>query len=215
MDDLSKRLEALLQSPDSLAKLQGALAALGGESPSPAASPASSPPPAPPSHAAYNATGTPPAAASLAGNAPDLSALAGLLPLLNNLGKDQAASSPAPAAPAGGLDASALLQLLPLLSGASGGADETGGSSGSSKADPTALLQLLPLLSGLGGGKTGGAPDLGGLTRLLPLLSGRGREDENTALLRALRPYLHGEREKRLDGAIKLLQMSQVLPLLK
>ena len=73
----------------------------------------------------------------------------------------------------------------------------------------------MPLLSGLGGGKADGSAGLSGLTKLLPLLSGGGREDENTALLRALRPYLHGEREKRLDGAIKLLQMSQVLPLLK
>lgn len=38
---------------------------------------------------------------------------------------------------------------------------------------------------------------------------------EDTALLNALRPYLHGEREKKLDEAIRLLELSRLLPLLR
>lgn len=38
---------------------------------------------------------------------------------------------------------------------------------------------------------------------------------EDTALLKALRPYVHGEREKKLDEAIKLMELSQLLPLLR
>lgn len=38
---------------------------------------------------------------------------------------------------------------------------------------------------------------------------------DDTALLKALRPYLHGEREKKLDEAIKLMELSRLLPLLK
>ncbi len=143
---------------------------------------------------------------------PDLSSLASLLPLLSGLGcGDKAPTVETPESPAagGGLDPAMLMKLLPLLQGA-------GSSSGGGGMDMGSLAKLLPLFSGLGGSGGGGAPDLGGLMKFLPLLSGGiGQEDENTALLRALRPHLHGEREKRLDGAIKLLQMSRVFPLLK
>ena len=41
------------------------------------------------------------------------------------------------------------------------------------------------------------------------------KDDENTALLKALRPYLHGDREKRLDDAIQSLRIMKVLPLIQ
>lgn len=52
------------------------------------------------------------------------------------------------------------------------------------------------------------------LTKLAPLLNGGGKDNQDTRLLRALRPYLHGEREKRLDEAIRLLQMAPLLQML-
>ena len=52
------------------------------------------------------------------------------------------------------------------------------------------------------------------LSGLLPLLSSVGQEDSHTALLKALRPYLHGEREKKLDESVKLMKLLQLLPLL-
>lgn len=58
-------------------------------------------------------------------------------------------------------------------------------------------------------------PDLSMLLKLAPLLSSLSAENEHTALLKALRPYLHGEREKRLDESMKLLRMLELLPLLK
>ncbi len=111
MDDLNEKLARLLSSPDSLNKIQSAMAALGGEGGAP------SPPPA-----------TPPPA------------------------------SPPP---------------------------------------------------------TGGLPDLATLGKLAPLLAGMGKDDDDTRLLRALRPYLHGPREKRLDEAVQLLRLSKLLPLLQ
>jgi len=60
-----------------------------------------------------------------------------------------------------------------------------------------------------------GIPDLSALTKLLPLLSGMGQDNEDTRLLLALRPYLHGEREKRLDEAVRLMKMLRLLPLLQ
>lgn len=50
---------------------------------------------------------------------------------------------------------------------------------------------------------------------LQALLGSLGGETEDTALLRALRPYLHGEREKRLDHAIQMMRVAQILPLLQ
>ena len=53
------------------------------------------------------------------------------------------------------------------------------------------------------------------LLKLAPLLGGLNKEDENTALLKALRPYLHGDREKRLDDAIQIMRLMKVLPLIQ
>lgn len=56
---------------------------------------------------------------------------------------------------------------------------------------------------------------LSGLLRLAPLLTSLEQDDQNTALLKALRPYLHNGREKRLDDSLKLLQLLKLLPLLQ
>lgn len=56
---------------------------------------------------------------------------------------------------------------------------------------------------------------LGMVTRLAPLLGQAGREDDSTRLLRALRPLLGAERQKKVDEALKILQMLRLLPLLK
>ena len=58
-------------------------------------------------------------------------------------------------------------------------------------------------------------PDLSQLLKLAPLLSSVGQDDQHTALLKALRPYLHNGREKRLDESVKLMQLLKFLPLLK
>ncbi len=64
---------------------------------------------------------------------------------------------------------------------------------------------------------------LGGITpdmlhtvsRLAPLFNKVNQEDDSTRLLRALRPLLSEARQKKLDEAIKILQMMRLLPLLK
>lgn len=60
-----------------------------------------------------------------------------------------------------------------------------------------------------------GLPDLTLLSKLAPMMSTFGKEDEDTRLLQALRPYLHGEREQRLDDTVKLLRLTKLLPLLQ
>lgn len=58
-------------------------------------------------------------------------------------------------------------------------------------------------------------PELDGLLKLMPLLSQMGRDDQNTTLLKALRPYLHGDRGKRLDDSVRMMQLLKFLPLLQ
>ncbi len=89
--------------------------------------------------------------------------------------------------------------------------------------DPSAMETLGGLLSSLGGTpssaptetktETGDGAFLG---KLLPLLAGGavGGDSREVALLRALRPYLHDGREKRLDEAIEWLRIIKLLPLI-
>lgn len=87
---------------------------------------------------------------------------------------------------------------------------------------PEGLSKISEVMAALGGAAdaepkpesppTAAVPDV---SRLLPFLSSMGKDNEHTALLKALRPYLHGEREKRLDDSVKLLQLLQLLPLLQ
>lgn len=58
--------------------------------------------------------------------------------------------------------------------------------------DPSLLLKAAPLLSKLSA-----------------------KDDPDTLLLTALRPYLREERQKRLDTAQRLLKIGRVLPILK
>jgi hypothetical protein len=53
------------------------------------------------------------------------------------------------------------------------------------------------------------------ISKVAPLLSGFKQEDDSTRFLRALRPLLGDERQKKLDEAVKILQMMRMLPLLK
>ena len=55
--------------------------------------------------------------------------------------------------------------------------------------------------------------DMTAITRLLPLLGNLNRENEDTRLLSALRPYLHGERAQRLEESMRLLKLMKLLPL--
>lgn len=62
--------------------------------------------------------------------------------------------------------------------------------------------------------KTGGM-DLTLLTKAAPLLQAMQAEDDSTKLLEALRPYLHNERQKRLDEAMEIMKWLRLATLLK
>ncbi len=109
-------------------------------------------------------------------------------------------------------------------------------------ADPNSMAKIQSMMAALGGGDTpapietpppappaptpppsnpapslplDGLPDLGMLAKLAPLMGAFGKEDDDTRLLQALRPYLHGEREQRLDDTMKMLRLTKLLPLLQ
>ena len=60
-----------------------------------------------------------------------------------------------------------------------------------------------------------GALDPALIGRVMPLLGALNSENDDTRLLQALRPYLHGEREQRLDETMRLLRLTRLLPLLQ
>lgn len=72
-----------------------------------------------------------------------------------------------------------------------------------------------------------GLPDLGGLGSLLGSLDMNTimmlqraagtfkQEDKNTELLRALKPHFSPERAKRVDDAVRIIQLIRLLPLVK
>ncbi len=83
-----------------------------------------------------------------------------------------------------------------------------GGGAETAAAPPPEPAPTMPSLPNLGG-------DISGLLQLAPLLSNIGKDDHHTALLKALRPYLHGDREKRLDDSMKMMQLLKLLPILQ
>lgn len=87
---------------------------------------------------------------------------------------------------------------------------------GASSAPSTAQTPMAaPPPSANAAGDEGGLPDLGALAKLAPLIGAFGGENDDTRLLQALRPYLHGEREQRLEDTMKFLRLAKLLPLLQ
>ena len=108
--------------------------------------------------------------------------------------------------------------------------------------DPNSMAKIQGMMAALGGGDTpapsetpptpppvaapqpsaptpslslDGLPDLSMLSKLAPLMGAFSKEDDDTRLLQALRPYLHGEREQKLDDTMKMLRLTKLLPLLQ
>lgn len=68
-----------------------------------------------------------------------------------------------------------------------------------------------------GGADTAGGLDVGMLMKLGPVLSklGSRKEDKNTRLIMALKPHLQPERQKKADEALRMLQLMELIPLVK
>ena len=104
--------------------------------------------------------------------------------------------------------------------GGGGGFSQGGTPGGVSAPSADGESGLLSALSGLLGQQKEPSAAAGGelaqsLLRMAPLLGSLREETPGTQLLRALRPLLSPARQERLDQAIRLLQLTRVLPLLK
>lgn len=104
--------------------------------------------------------------------------------------------------------------------------------------DPENVAQLRSLASMLGGGASASPPGsdapaappsaappasfdgippdmLQNMMKLVPILRDMRRETPDTGLLRALRPLLSAPRQKKVDDAIRIMQLLNILPELK
>ena len=119
-------------------------------------------------------------------------------------------------------DPQAMGQIQSLLGSLGNSQEEAPAPAAQSSSGP----DLSPLVGASGGGTPAPAQNetslagitpqtLSAMTRLMPLLSQANREDDATRLLRALRPLLGESRQKKVDEAIRILQMLRLLPLLK
>ena len=57
--------------------------------------------------------------------------------------------------------------------------------------------------------------DINTLMMMQRAISMMGQEDKNTELLRALKPHFSSERAKKVDDAIRIIQLMRLLPLAK
>ena len=73
----------------------------------------------------------------------------------------------------------------------------------------SASLPSMPETGGISG------LEMDTLRKIMPLVSNFRKDSQDTVLLRAIRPYLQEERQKRLDDSIKIMQMLKLLPNLK
>lgn len=104
-------------------------------------------------------------------------------------------------------DPEAMAQIQSLASSMFGGGGNA--SATNAAAPPVSAPPPVPERDGL-------SPDMVSMmTRLAPMLQNMRKETPDTQLLHALRPLLSPPRQKKLDDALKLLQLMSVLPMLQ
>jgi hypothetical protein len=188
MDDITAMLSQVLADPGAMRQLQSVAASLGltGGDP-PAAQEAAAP-----------------AVTETAPSNVDLSALLSLLG-----GSTPAPPPEPPAAP----DLSA---LSGLLGGLMGNAAQQQPQPQPANQNGTAALTALLGGGNSGGGQIPGLPfDLGTLLKLQQAMSTITANQANVQLLMALKPRLKAERAKKVDDAVRVMQLIQFLPLIK
>ncbi len=127
-------------------------------------------------------------------------------------------------------DPNSMKQLQSMISSLGLNSQQGGWGEGSQPAPEPAqsipdMSALAGMLGALGGGQSTsqkppahgpeGPDTLAMVAKLAPMLSQLNREDDSTRLLTALRPLLGPERRKKVDEAVKILQMMRLLPMLR
>ena len=126
-------------------------------------------------------------------------------------------------------DPNSMKQLQGMISSLGLNNQQSGGSGSQQPApDPAQGMPDMSALAGMLGALVGGQPTaspqaqgpegpdtLAMVAKLAPMLSQLNREDDSTRLLTALRPLLGPERRRKIDEAVKILQMMRLLPMLR
>lgn len=86
--------------------------------------------------------------------------------------------------------------------------------------DTNALMNMLGSFMGNNSGASGSAPspppiDMNTIAMIQKAMAMFNSSNKNVELLRALRPHFGPERQKKVDDAIKIMQLINVLPLIK
>ena len=151
--------------------------------------------------------------------------LSGLMSMLQNSGGGQSQSAPqqntqSGGGGGGGLDLSGLMSMLQNSGGgqsqsAPQQSTQSGGGGGGGM-DLSGLMSMLQNGGGQGQSAGGGLPnlDIGKLMRVQQLLSQQNKDD-SSSLLYALKPHLSEKSAKKVDEAARILQLLNLLPLLK
>ena len=146
----------------------------------------------------------PPAAQAPPANMPDLSALLGLL---------GGASAPAPQPQTPSANMPDLSALLGLLDG------EKNNSASPAPASSSAISALTQMLGGAQNASGSGSPaplvDMNTILKLGKAMSNMQTNRQNIDLLLSLKPRLGAHRAKKIDDAIRIMQLVQFLPLIK
>lgn len=92
------------------------------------------------------------------------------------------------------------------------------GGSGGSEAGPSPPSESVPAVPAVRDNRAPEGVDqdsLRAVMKLAPILSKFRQEDDSTRLLRSLRPFLNEEKRKKLDEAIRLMQIVRMIPLIR
>ena len=116
------------------------------------------------------------------------------------------------------MDASGLLpMLLGLLQGQGGGAGASDSSAPGEPGSPSGEFDFSPGEFDFASGEfdfSSGEFDFSALGGLMSLFQAMGQEDDSVRLLHALKPLLSQGRQDRVDQAVKLLRLMNLLPIL-
>lgn len=135
------------------------------------------------------------------------------------LGGGNSPNGPGSGSPSGGsgLDLSALASMLG--GGASNAAPTDSASQETSPGQKTApdFSSLASLLGGGSQKESNNIPnlDMGVILQIQKAISAMNTSNPNMDLLRALKPHFKSERAKKVDDAIRLMQLIQLLPMIK
>ena len=216
MDDLAGKLQSILSSKEGQEQIKNIQEMLGMSGSSGAPSGGQTPSEQPPSEQAQSPAGASPGTGGL----PDLSSLLGML--------GQGGGGQAPSGQAGGTGGFDLSSLMGMLGQQSNPASNPPDGSQGGSPDLSSLLSMLGQTqsgqtpsgqpnAGAGSSTDISMPniDLNMILKLQQVFKSMNVNDKNSQLLLALKPHFSERRQSKVDQAISMMRLMNMLPMLK